>query len=201
MKKRHAILASTLISLTVLVSVKAQGTADQVKRINTYCKQIDTVQKRRKSPELVYANTADVNDSKDKWRKFASEKALEKFREGSETYDIAYNWRSGGRLVATNFTHFSPSGDWVNYTYHCFRTDGTLARVETDFRTFYGDYKIVRMRYFNAAGRQISSSIKYLDLQSGKPKDKGDGVMGDKDSAEAFYKSVKNLPFARLLPK
>jgi len=181
--------------------VMAQSTASQVRKINTYCKQIDAVQKRRKTPELVFADTSGINDGKVKWRRFKSEEALDKYREGSETYDIAYNWRSGGRLIASNFTHFSPSGDWVNYVNHCFRADGTVARVETDYRTFLGDFKIVRMRYFNAAGRQISSSIKYLDLQSGKPKDKGDGVMGDNESAEAFYRSVKKLPFARLLPK
>lgn len=193
--------ASLFLALSFAFDAAAQSTASQVKTINTYCKQIDTVQKRRKTPELVYANTAGENDNKAKWRKFASEKALDKFREGSETYDIAYNWRSGGRLIASNFTHFSPSGDWVKYVNHCFRSDGTLARVETDYRTFMGDFKVIRNRYFNARGKQISSSVKYLDLQSGKPKDKGDGVTGDDPSEVDYYKTVKKLPFAKLLPK
>lgn len=201
MKKRYPIVASILASLALSSGAAAQSAASQVKSINTFCKQIDAVQKRRKAPELVYANTADINSPKARWRKFTSERALDKFRENNETYDIAYNWRSGGRLIASNFTRSSPSGDWVNYVNHCFRADGTVARVETGYRTFLGDFKVVRKRYFNASGRQISSSIKYLDLQSGKPKDKGDGVMGDKESGEAYYKSVKKLPFARLLPK
>ncbi len=196
-----AAAALLFLALSFAFDAAAQSTASQVKTINTYCKQIDTVQKRRKTPELVYANTADENANKAKWRKFASEKALDKFREGSETYDIAYNWRSGGRLIASNFTHFSPSGDWVKYVNHCFRSDGTLARVETDYRTFMGDFKVIRNRYFNARGKQISSSVKYLDLQSGKPKDKGDGVMGDDPNEVDYYKTVKKLPFAKLLPK
>jgi hypothetical protein len=193
--------AALLLILGFSLSPAAQSTASQIKAINSYCKQIDAIQERRKSPELVYANIADVNSSKDKWRKFASEKALEKFREKSEAYDIAYNWRSGGKLIASNFTHSSPSGDWVNYVNHCFRKDGTVARVETDYRTFNGDWKIISTRYFNSAGRQISSSIKYLDLQSGKPKDASDGVMGDAESRAAYYRSVRKLPFATLLPK
>lgn len=195
-------IAASLIALTGLTGATfAQSTASQVKSINAFCKQIDSIQKRRKTPELVYANTADANSSTEKWRKFASAKALDKFRERNEVYDIAYNWRSGGRLIASTFTYSSQSGDWVNYVDHCFRADGTVARVETDYRTFLGDFKVLRKRYFNAAGRQISSSVRYLDLRSGKPKDKGDGVMGEKESSEDFYKTVKKLPFARLLPK
>ena len=196
-----AAAASILLVLSFSYGGAAQSTASQIKAINSYCKQIDTIQKQRKTPELVYANTADVNSSKDKWRKFASEKALDKFREKSEAYDIAYNWRSGGKLIASNFTHSSPSGDWVNYVNHCFRADGTVARVETDYRTFLGDWKVISTRYFNSAGRQISSSIKYLDLQSGKPKDASEGVMGDAESRAEYYKNVKKLPFAKLLPK
>ena len=193
--------ASLVLVLGLFNAASAQSVASQVKNINAYCKQIDSIQKRRKTPELVYANTADENSNTDRWRKFASEKALDKFRDGSETYDIAYNWRSGGKLIASNFTHSSPSGDWVNYVNHCFRPDGTVARVETDYRTFMGDFKVVSMRYFNSSGRQISSSIRYLDLQSGKAKDASDGVMGDAESRAEYYKSVKKLPFAKLLPK
>jgi len=194
-------IASALLFFCFSHNGAAQGTAGQLRSINTYCKQIDTIQKRRKMPELIFANTADVNSNKDSWRKFTSEKALEKFREKSEAYDIAYNWRSGGKLIASNFTHSSPSGDWVNYVNHCFRADGTVAKVETEYRTFLGDWKVVSTRYFNSAGRQISSSIKYLDLQSGKPKDASDGVMGDAESRAEYYKNVKKLPFAKLLPR
>lgn len=201
MKLRSAIATSMITLAGLTAGTLAQSTASQVKSINTYCKQIDTIQKRRKSPELVYANVADMNSSKEKWRKFASAKALEKFRERNEVYDIAYNWRSGGRLIASTFTHSSPSGDWVNYVTHCFRADGTVARVETDYRTSLGDFKVLSTRYFTSSGRQISSSIKYLDLQSGKPKDKGDGVMGDVESRAEYFKTVKKLPFAGLLPK
>lgn len=201
MRINGGIFGLGLICIALSSGIFAQNTTSQVKSINAYCKQIDVVQRRRKTPELVYANTADINSSKAKWRKFVSEKALDKFREGSETYDIAYNWRKGRRLIATNFTHFSPSGDWVKYVNHCFRADGTLARVETDYRTFNGDFKVVRHRYFDGKGRQISSSVKYLDLTTDKAKDHSGGVMGDDPHEIDYYKRVKKLPFARLLPK
>jgi hypothetical protein len=201
MMLRAAVLAPFAVILGLSIHMSAQGVATQVKSINTYCKQIDSLQKRRKVPDLLFANTADTDSTRERWRRFASERALEKHREGSETYDIAYNWRRGARVVASNFTHFSASGDWAKYVNHCFRTDGTLARVETDFRTFNGDFKVIRTRYFDTAGRQISSSAKYLDLQSRKPKNHSEGVMGDDPNDADFYKTVKKLPYARLLPK
>src|SRR5688500_15178485 len=82
---------------------------------------------------------------------------------------------NGGKVVPSNFTLFSPSGDSVKYVYHHFRTDGTLARVESDYRTFNGDFMVVRRRYFDRAGKQIHQTAKFLDLKPRKPKDASAG--------------------------
>lgn len=188
------------VGLSATLFAQSGKTAD-VKSIDAYCKTVDAVRKKRKTPELVFADIAEMDSDKGKWRKFASEKALEKFRETTETYSIAYNWRSGGRIVASNFTLFSGSGDWVKYVYHVFRDDGTLARVDTDFRTFNGDFKVIRRRYFDRDGKQISRSAQFLDLKTGKPKNAGSGVMGDDPSDVDYYKKTSELPFAHLLQK
>lgn len=206
MKKMKILtLLAALLPLFAIVPAVAIAQADKaaIKEIDAYCKTVDAVRNKRKSPELVFADVADYNDTgkdKPKWRRFASEKALDKFREKTETYSIAYNWRKGGKIVASNFTLFSGSGDWAKYVYHYFRNDGSLARVESELRTFYGDYIVIRRNYFDRDGKLIRKSVKYLDLTTRKPKKPEDGgVMGDDPKEVDYYKKTSKLPFARLM--
>jgi hypothetical protein len=118
-----AILIMFLGSMSGTSSSQAANKAE-IESIDAYCKTVDAIQD--KTAGLVFADTAGLNDDTPKWRGFASEKALEKFREDSDTYSIAYNWRKGTKIVASNFTLFSDSGDWAKYVYHCFREDGSL---------------------------------------------------------------------------
>jgi len=188
------------IVLLFAATVSAQSRNAAVKKIDAYCKTVEAIHRGSKSPELVFADTAGMNDKRSKWRRFASEKALDRFREDSETYSIAYNWRRGGRIVASSFTLFSGSGDWAKYVYHCFRDDGSLARVESELRTFYGDFIVTRRRYFDTKGKQISNSVKYRDLTTKKPKKpESGGVMGDDPNEVDYYKKTSKLPFAHLL--
>ena len=192
------------VSLLLLIGLSSESPAQarksaEVKSIDAYCKTVDAIRKKHKKPDLIFADTADMNEHKEKWRKFASEKALDKFRENSETYSIAYNWQSGGRVIASNFTLFSGSGDWVKYNNHCFREDGTLAVLESDYRTFNGDFMVVRRRYFDTNGKLTSKSVKFLDLTTRKPKDASSGVMGDDADEVDYYTKTSKLPFAHLL--
>lgn len=182
--------------------VIAQTKSAEIRQIDAIVRAIDTRVKRPKAAKMVFADVANYEtDEAAKWQRFASDKALERHRENSEAYTIAYVWLRAGKPVSTNFTLFSPSGDWVKYVYSYFRPDGSLARVETDYRTFMGDFKVVRRVYFDAAGKEISRSAKFLDLQSGKPKraPKG-GVMGDDpDEIDYYYMTASKLPFFHLL--
>ena len=171
----------------------------EVKNIDAYCKTVDAVRKKRKNPELVFADTAGQEDDKEKWRSFASVSALDKFRKKTETYTIAYNWRKTGKIVASNFTLFSGSGDWVKYLNHYFRADGSLARVESDYRTFMGDFRVIRVRYFDENGKEIHKTEKILDLATKMPKKAPDGVMGDDPNEVDYYMTTAKLPFAALL--
>ncbi len=173
--------------------------ANEIKQINTYCKTIDAFIKRHKKPQLIFADISDYNDdSKTKWRKFASEKALEK----AETYSIAYNWRRNGKIIHSNFTLFSPSGDWVEYVYHYFREDGTLAKAEQEMRTFNGDLIVIQDFYFDRKGKLLKKSIKYLDLRTHKPiKPTKEFLANNEDFTKYkdYYKKTSKLPFAKLL--
>lgn len=207
-RKTLKIFSFIAVSLPILIGLSSESPAQarksaEVKSIDAYCKTVDAIRKKHKKPDLIFADTADTNEHKEKWRKFASEKALDKFRENSETYSIAYNWQSGGRVVASNFTLFSGSGDWAKYVYHYFRQDGSLARVESELRTFYGDYIVSKYHYFDPQGRLIDKSFKYLDLQTKKPKKPTAEFIGENSTWDEvdYYKKTSKLPFVRHLPR
>jgi hypothetical protein len=206
MKKHGVLLFFFLIFVFSFLPISAQTNKKaELKRIEAYCKTVDAFTKRYKNPQSIYADTSDYNEnSKPKWRKFASEKALEKFREKSETYTIAYNWLQRGKIIKSNFTLFSPSGDWANYVYHHFREDGTLAKAESEMRTFNGDLIIIQDFYFDRNGRLLKKTVKYLDLQTQKPIKPTKEFLenkGDFSSDVEYFKKTSKLPFAQLLKK
>lgn len=176
------------------------GQSAEVKAIDAYVNAVSASTKKRSNPKLVFADVSDAEtEQPSKYQKFASEKALEKHRDKSEVYSIAYAWKKGGKVVATNFTLSSPSGDWVKYNFHVFRADGTLAMVESDYRTFMGDFVVIRKRYFDKTGKEIHKTVKIQDLKTRKPKKAPDGVMGDDPDEVDYYLTTALLPFADLL--
>ena len=200
--KNSILFLLTAIILVFQGNVFGQSVKAEVKTIDAYCKTIDVITKKAKKPDLIFADTSDYTDqnSTPKWQRFASEKALEKFRDKTETYSIALSWRKDGKIVASNLTNFSPSGDWAMYIFHCFRTDGTLARVKSELRTFNGDYIITQTRYFNVNGKQINTTVKYQDLTTRKfkkPTSDFDSSFSDED----IFKTTAKLPFAKLITK
>ena len=191
-------LATLLCLLFLAVFAFPQtGRLAAVKQIDQYVKSIDRITDRRKEPDLIIADVSEYDSDVPKWQKFGSSKELETFREATETYTVANNWRSKGRIVASLFTLFSPSGDWAQYVTHYFWQDGTAAKVTTEMRTFNGDYIIIRNMYFDQKGKLIKRTSKFLDLTTKKPK-KPTTEMLDENSEfykAEYYKSVAALPF------
>ena len=191
-----AVSIAVLIFTSAVGLPQSKGTAT-VSQIDTYVRSIDGLMKRQKEPSLIIADVSDYDTDEPKWQVFKSSKELEAFREKTETYTIANNWRSKGKLVSSLFTMFSPSGDWATYVTHYFRADGSAAKVNTEMRTFNGDYIIIRNFYFDSRGKLLRKSAKYLDLTTKKPK-KPTAEMQDENSEfykADFYKSVSALPF------
>lgn len=174
-----------------------------VKQIDLYCRGVKTFTERYKTPHIIFADTSDYTEnSNPKWKKFASEKVLEKFREGEETYSIAYNWRKSDKIIRSNFTLFSPSGDWAKYVYLYFREDGTLAKAESQLRTFYGNFIVLNDIYFDTKGKILKKTTKYVDLETEKPKKlSGDDIANNGDNLKftEYYKNTDKLPFAHLI--
>jgi len=197
MKPRLIILL--LLVIAVGASAQARNPAE-IKRIDALVRSIDKI--ARDDNKIVVADTADFDkDAKPVWKLFESEKALDKFRDTSETYTIAFNWRRRGKIAASNFTLFSPSGDWTKYVFHYFRPDGSLAVVKSELRTFYGEFIVKESRYFDKRGRLLKRTVGYFDLTSGKPKKPTKEMRDDNPSVYRvdYFKNVNKLPFAKLL--
>src|SRR5436189_2245700 len=189
---------SLLFLLTAPLSVISQSTkTNTVAQITSYAKSIDRMTDRRKEPDLVIADVSDYATEKPEWRKFKSVKELEAFREKTETYTVAYNWRSNSKIVSSVFTAFSPSGDWAQYVTHYFRPDGSAAKINAEMRTFNGDYIIIREYYFGARGNLLKKTAKYLDLTTKKPKKPTAEMLDEKSDfyRADYYKKVSLLPY------
>lgn len=204
MIKKRVIFFVLVCLLAVLPTLAQKNKNAEIKLIDAYVKTIEALVKKAKRPHLIVADTSDYNDESNPiWQKFADEKALEKFRtETSETYTIAFNWLQRGRIVRSNFTRFSPSGDWTEYVFHNFRTDGTLAHAQTEMRTFNGDLIITQDFYHDRRGRLLKTIVKYRDLITDKPiKPTKEFLKNNADllNDAEYYKKTSLLPFASLL--
>jgi len=190
----------SLLLLSVVCVLPQSKSTTTIRQIDRYVISIDKMTNRKEEPDLVVADVSDYDGQKAKWQVFKSSKDLETFRENTETYSIANNWRSNGRIVATVFTFFSPSGDWAQYVRHYFRADGSAAKITSELRTFYGDYIVIREMYFDQRGRSLRRSTKYLDLTTRKPKKPDQDLFADNPvlSRNEFYKKVSALPFPSL---
>jgi hypothetical protein len=194
MKSIFSLLLITASALGVDSQVSKTAT---VKQINTYVRSIDKMIDRRAEPDLVIADVSDYETDKPEWQKFGSTKELDAFREKNETYTVAYNWRTKGKIVFSGLTVFSPSGDWAQYVNHYFRSDGTAAKVRTEMRSFNCDCIIIRERFFGIRGKLLKKMAKYLDLQTRKPKKPTAGMLDENSPfyKADFYLKVSALPF------
>lgn len=199
MKKTTIVLAIFLCSVGITFSQNKKTTL--IKQIDAYTKKIDSVSKFHKDPTLIFANISQT--SKPKWRKFTSTNTLEEFRKKTETYSISYNWTKNHRIIISTFTFFSESGDWANYVHYYYRQDGTLAKIESEYRTFYGHFVAIQNIYFNNKGKILKKNIKYLNLENTKRKTVNKDDLADNTTLFDFdfYKKTSNLPFAHLLKK
>ena len=113
---------------------------------------------------------------------------------------MAICWKVGAKIVGVKAADFTPSGAWARYTDHYFRSDGSLARVDSELRTFDGDYFIKQMLYFNEAGRRIRRVVNYYDLRTKKPKQMTSEMKAETNGYLEFdqYKNTKKLPFAKI---
>src|SRR5678815_1460729 len=174
-RRRTRALCSSIILIFLLMflgevgaiclAMKASQTTSDVKSIDKYCSRV--VKMARHSPETsrCFADVADPRaEGIADWREFSSQEALN----GSETYDQAQVWFRGAALILARTYSSSPSGDWALYTDYYFREGGTVARVDSELRTFYGNVVVRRHTYYDDSGKNLTEMVEYRDLHTGK---------------------------------
>ncbi len=176
---------------------------EKVVQIDAYCDPLNVKASADSVPDQIFADTADVYGRNSKWIEFESVDELEEFREESETFFITYNWFTGSRLTLTSFTVFSGSGDWAKYVRSCYRENGTLARVSIDYRTFYGDFRMVRSVYFAPKGSELYETKEFRRLDSEELFQPDQETIDENSSlaSEDFFMNVKKIPYSKLLKK
>jgi hypothetical protein len=192
--KKSGLLICLLLAFSFHLSAQLKAST-RIRRIDAYAKQIEAYAARRPRSKLVFA---DVSESeRPVWRRFASEAAFEKFRETNEPYTTALVWRRNGQIVNANFTLSSESGDWAQYDQLYFRPDGSVAKIDSELRTFYGNLIVLRAYYFDPRGRMLRRTVRYRDLNTNKPVAKpAESYLENKT---AFYKKTAALPFAKMI--
>jgi hypothetical protein len=179
------LVPSTALSQTR--EVKQSGIA----AIDSYAKQVDRFIKRNGKTRRTFGN---VGNEQDHWKEFKGKPAKGEV-DPDDLDEVAYVWVRSGKVVAVGFTFQSESRDWAHFVTYYFREDGTLAKIHAQLNTFYGNISAVRNKFYNSSGKLLRTSTRYLDLQSQKPRKRGDFM----DEPIPVYQTVRSLPFYRIL--
>lgn len=143
----------------------------------------------------VFAVVSDGDELDGEWREFPDAAARDRLSEARPLHALLDVCRamSGFRYVSTR--HTSRSGDWYHYVDYCYRADGSLAWMESDLRTFYGNVRRVRVRRFDVRGQVVASVLRVFDLITDEPADAAS--FSDRD--DPIHRTFTELPVARLL--
>jgi hypothetical protein len=168
------------------MSAVAQTKTSAIAEIDTYTKGINSFIKT-KPRSRIFGDLSSTEKSR--WREV-------KARQAEDLYEKAEVWSREGKVVAVNFALSSPSGDWAHFITYYFRADGTLAKIEAQLNTFYGNISIIRQRYFDTNRKQLKATERYQDLETRKPVKRPKDYF---DNPVPIYSRVSSLPFGRLL--
>ncbi|HEX4948260.1 MAG TPA: hypothetical protein VFZ34_16420 [Blastocatellia bacterium] len=202
MVHKHRIVKTVVLAGSITLSFllamaqskkEVPGNASAIVTIETYCKQLDAFVKQHKKQARIWA-TVDAEGKQ--WRVFKSEKARLDADGGDNLNENAMVWMRNGKLVYAGFTFQSPSRDWAHYVNYYFREDGTLAKIDANLNTFYGNMTVIRKRFYSVQGTLLKSSVQYLDLKTRTKKKPDDTFI---DAPLPIYKNVTSLPFYALL--
>lgn len=185
--RQFCLILAVVLAANALCATQVAAQRPALVSINSYAHQVDRFSKRH--PKRIFANAPETESGPDRWREFKTAAKLEGFDES------AYVWQKTGKVVAANFTFTSQSGDWVQDVNYYFREDGKLAKVHAHLNTFHGNLSVIREKFYDAGGRLLHTSTRYLDLNSQKPTKSRDFM----DAPVPVYLKARDLPFYKLL--
>ena len=179
-------LLIAIILLAGSLSAAAQTKTSVIGEIDIYTNGINSFIKTKPKSRIFGDPSATEKSS---WREV-------KAKQAEDLYKKAEVWSREGKVVAVNFALSSPSGDWAHLITYYFRADGTLAKIEAQLNTFYGNISIIRQRYYDTNRKQLKATERYHDLETQKPVKRPKDYF---DNPVPVYSRVSSLPFGRLL--
>ena len=83
--------------------------------------------------------------------------------------DEAHLFFEGKRLISFHIRLGTPTEDWGEHRYYCYREDESLAFISYEYWTFCeGSIKIEAQLYFNQNGKKVSEIVKFFDIETNK---------------------------------
>jgi len=163
--------------------------------VKTYCSSIDDY-KKDATPKL-FADASDT--AKPMWRAVGTERELESLTEALFKHTTtARVWLKENKVVAVDTEFVAGAEDWLLSSEYCFRDDGSLATLHSEFRNDHDDYIAIRDETYDADGASLAENVQYLDLRSRRPK-KATKQMTASEVRAPLYHKASELPFNRLL--
>jgi hypothetical protein len=157
----------------------------------------------RSKPDRIFADVSEETGPRKSrrgtWREFRDAAGLKGATPQGPPNTQAFVWRYPDGVTYLQMVFQSRSGDWMRFADHCFRPDGTLARVRDALNSFEGgrsDSGIsqVRIKYLSRDGQVLKMKARVVDLETGEP------VKGhNRDGDDAAYLRLSDAPFFDLL--
>jgi len=208
MTRPMTILATLIGAVRVAAAAAATNAASlsTVADIDKRCSSAARVSRFR--PDLVFADVSDqvlAPKGQGEWREFRDSADLKGATEEGAPNTQAFVWRFPDGVLFVQMFFQSHSGDWAHYADHCFRADGSLARVTDTVNTFNaglldeefetgndGGVSRVRIKYFSSDGTLLKKKSRLLDLETRKPVKRS-----FMDQDDVAYRRISDVPFLR----
>jgi hypothetical protein len=163
--------------------------------VTTYCDSLDDYKKD--TTPLLFADASD--QAKPAWRRVGTERELESLTDALfQHMTSARVWLKDKTVVAAETEMTAGASDWLLASEYCFRPDGTLALLHSEYRDERNEYIAVRDETFDPTGVSLEEKLQVLDLRSRRPK-KISKQAAAAEQLAPLYKKTSDLPFHRLL--
>jgi hypothetical protein len=192
-------LAALLAVLTVATAGSALqqpgGTASSGE--SSYCAEMEKYARAHPQQVLDFSAQPQNRDpARDHWLPVNNEDDFRsKARNGDSTAEVI---ERNGNVVFARFTYQNQFGDSVEHAQYCFRQDGSLAQLDSEFDSYHGNMKIVRGATYSQEGRRLSHFTHSFDLSRGTPKPMPPDFW---DLPAPVFLHTRDLPFAAYIPK
>lgn len=173
------------------VFAKPDPSIAEIEKVKMNAERLESL---KTTKEVMLGTTLQENDDVSDWKICDPKKNI-------ECNDDAHLYFKGRRLSSFHIRLGTPTGDWGEHSWYCYRNDETLAFIAYEYWTFCeGSIKIEAKLYFDPKGKKVKEIVKFMDIQNGKPVkaqkelySSPDVYLKAKDALKKFQKDLKEV--------